>query len=403
MARRPHGGRGVAMLDHFDHDALRDGLRTAGADSWCIFDFHGLNPVLGRVVGSVGMGTRRLFVFLTPGEEPVAVAHRIELQPLADFPGRVIPYSRWEELHAALRPLVQGRTLAMEVSPHDAVPYLDRVPHGVVQLLESFGARIVPSGALVTQFAARWSAGELAGHLRAAEILAEVARTTLAEIVSLGGTGLREHAVQQRVMRELTARGLVFNGHYPIVGFGANAANPPYEPVAGQDAELQHDQVILLDLWAGVGEGSVFADQTWMAYSGTTPPAGVQEVWCAVRDARDAAIAEARRLHAAGAPIRGFELDQASRRVLEGAGYGHAVLHRTGHSIDRDLHGSGPHLDDLETHDDRVLVEGVGFSVEPGIYLAGDFGVRSEVNVHYGAEGFRVTPDVPQTALITRA
>ena len=133
------------MLDHFDHDALRDGLRTAGADSWCIFDFHGLNPVLGRVVGSVGMGTRRLFVFLTPGEEPVAVAHRIELQPLADFPGRVIPYSRWEELHAALRPLVQGRTLAMEVSPHDAVPYLDRVPHGVVQLLESFGARIVPS------------------------------------------------------------------------------------------------------------------------------------------------------------------------------------------------------------------------------------------------------------------
>lgn len=391
------------MLAGLDVAALRDGLRVADADAWCLYDFNQLNPVPSRVIGDLGMGSRRLFVFLAPDTEPVAVVHRIEQHAFRDFPGRLVPYARWEELEAALRPLVAGRTLAMEVSPRDAVPYLDRVPHGVVQLLESLGGRVVPSGALVTQFAARWSATELAEHRHAAAILAEVAQAALRRLVHLGGTGVREAAVQAEVVAAFEARGLVHNGHRPVVAFGANAANPHYEPVPGADAALATDQVILLDLWAGVRPGAVVADQTWMAFSGATPPADVQAVWATVRDARDAAIAAGRRLHAAGEPIRGFALDRAARQVITAAGYGDAFLHRTGHSIDRDIHGSGPHLDDFETHDDRVLLPGVGFSVEPGIYLAGRFGVRSEVNVHYGADGLEVTPADPQVALITTA
>lgn len=389
------------MLAGFDRTALRDGLRLAGADVWCLFDFNHLNPVPSRVIGDLGMGSRRLFVFLAPDAEPVAVVHRIEQHAFRDFPGRLVPYARWEELAAALRPLVAGRTLAMEISPNDAVPYLDRVPYGVVQLLESLGGRVVPSGALVTQFAARWSATELAEHRHAAEIIAEVAQAALHRIVGLGGTGVREAEVQAQVVAAFEARGLVHNGHRPVVAFGANAANPHYEPVPGADAELARDQVILLDLWAGVRPGAVVADQTWMAFSGAQPPDEVQAVWTAVRDAREAAIAEGRRKHAAGDPIRGFELDRAARQVITAAGYREAFLHRTGHSIDRDIHGSGPHLDDFETHDDRLLQPGVGFSVEPGIYLAGRFGVRSEVNVHYGADGLEVTPKVPQAALFT--
>jgi Xaa-Pro aminopeptidase len=387
------------MLESLDHDALRDGLRAAGADAWCLFDFHGLNPVARRMLGDLGMGTRRLFVFLVPGEAPTVVAHRIELQPWTGFAGRVVPYSRWQELHAALEPLVRGRTIAMEISPRDSVPYLDRVPYGVVQLLESLGASVVPSGALVTQFAARWSAAELDAHRTAAEILADVARTTLAAIVTLGGTGLRESEVQRRVVAACEARGLVFD-HLPIVGFGANAANPHYHPVAGEDAELQREQVILLDLFAGTSRDTVFADQTWMAFSGPVPPPRVEAVWTAVRDARDAAIAHARTARRDGAAVRGFELDRAAYGVLERAGFAHAVLHRTGHSIDRDLHGSGPHIDDFETHDDRVLLPGVGFSVEPGLYLPGEFGVRSEVDVYFGADGVEVTPREPQRELI---
>jgi len=166
-------------LAGFDFPALRAALQTMGADAWLLFDFRGVNPIAGRVLDVHGMATRRYFVVLPVSGPPVAVAHRIELQAFDGFPGEVRPYAAWRELHAALTPLVSGRTLALEVSPLDAVPYLDRVPHGVVQLLESFGARVVSSAPLVTQFAARWSAAELAGHRRAAEAIAVIARQTL--------------------------------------------------------------------------------------------------------------------------------------------------------------------------------------------------------------------------------
>jgi Xaa-Pro aminopeptidase len=343
------------------------------------------------------MGTRRLFVLLPRDGDPIALAHRIELHSVAGFPGTVVPYSRWEELHEALGRLVSGRTLAMEISPEDAVPYLDRVPYGVVELIHRLGGRVVPSGPLVSRFAARWSTAEIADHLAAAEVLAEVAQDEIARTVR--EVGVRETAVQQRVVAALGARGLVFD-HPPIVAFGPNAANPHYAPTPGRDAELRTGDVILLDLWGSRGPGTVSADQTWMGFAGARPPAKVETVWRTVRDARDAAIATVQGAAAAGHPISGFEADRAARGLIERAGFGQWFVHRTGHSIDRDLHGSGPHLDDYETHDDRRLGPGVGFSVEPGIYLPGEFGVRSEVNMFWGPDGPQVTPKTPQRELI---
>jgi Xaa-Pro aminopeptidase len=378
---------------------LTEALAEAGADGWLLFDFHGLNPVAARVLGLGGLSTRRLFVLLPREGEPVAVAHRIELQPLDGFPGRVIPYAGWQELHAALGGLVRGRTLAMEISPEDAVPYLDRVPFGVVELLRRLGATIVPSAPLVTRFAARWTPAEVEDHRVAAEVLASVARAELARAVSEGDAGLTESALQARVVQAAEARGLVFDTR-PIVGFGANAANPHYEPHPGRDATLRRGEVVLLDLWAGRSLTTVFADQTWMGFAGATPPERVRQVWQVVRDARDAAIATIQAAAAAGRPVAGYEADRAARGVIEAAGYGSAFVHRTGHSIDRDLHGSGPHIDDFETHDDRRLGPGIGFSVEPGVYLTGEFGVRSEVNMYWGAGGPEVTPLEPQRELI---
>jgi Xaa-Pro aminopeptidase len=388
---------GIATLDRA---GLAEGLAALGADAWLLFDFHGLNPVAGRVLGLGGMGTRRLFVLIPRSGPPVAVAHKIELQPLEGFPGTIVPYARWEELHAALGPLVKGKTLAMEVSPKDAVPYLDRVPYGVVELLTSLGARIVPSDQLVTRFAARWSAAEEADHLAAAEILADVARAQLAWAVTQGGRGLTETALQARTVEAMKAGGLALTT-LPIVGFGPNAANPHYEPHAGKDRTLAADEVVLLDLWGGRGKvDTVFADQTWMGFSGKRVPAKVQKVWEVVRDARDAAIRLVRERVGVGKAPAGYEVDRAARNIIEGAGFGDAFVHRTGHSIDRDLHGSGPHMDDFETHDERKLMQGVGFSIEPGVYLVGEFGVRSEVNMYWGADGVRVTPKEPQRDLI---
>jgi Xaa-Pro aminopeptidase len=383
-----------------DRAALSEALAAAGADGWLLYAFHGGNPVATRVLGLTGMNTRRLFVFLPADGAPVAVAHRIELQPVEDFPGRVVAYARWEELHAALGAVVAGKRVAMEISPDDAVPYLDRVPSGVVELVRRLGGTVVPSDPLVSRFAAGWSAAEAADHRFAAEVLAEVAQRELARAVTEPDQRLTETALQTRVVQACEARGLVFSTP-PIVGFGSNSANPHYEPHAGRDATLRSGDVVLLDLWAGRRLDTVFADQTWMGFAGTNPPPQVQEVWTIVRRAREAAVALVVERAAADRPIGGYEADRAARAVVEAGGYGERFIHRTGHSIDRELHGSGPHLDDYETHDDRQLIPGVGFSVEPGVYLPGLFGVRSEVNVYWDpSAGPEVTPRRPQTELI---
>jgi Xaa-Pro aminopeptidase len=392
-------------LAGFDFAALTAALEALGADAWLLFDFRGVNPIATRVLDVHGMATRRFFVFLQRAGPPVAVAHKIELAPFEGFPGEVRPYAAWRELHAQLEPLVRGKTLALETSPQDGVPYLDRVPHGVVQLLEALGARVVSSAPLVTRFASRWSDAELAGHRRAAEAIAAIARDALAwagaELAR--GSVVRETAVQQRVVEAFDRAGLVTD-HPPIAAFGPNAANPHYEPRAGGDRTLAAGEVLLLDLWAGVSRGAVFADQTWMGFAGRTPPPEVTRVWEVVRDARDAAVARlVERWTGSGGggpPVTGAELDDAARGVIVAAGYGEWFVHRTGHSIDRDLHGSGPHLDNFETADTRVLQPGIGFSVEPGVYLPGRFGVRSEINVHLGAAGPEVTPAAPQRTLL---
>jgi Xaa-Pro aminopeptidase len=389
----------MADMRGLDLDAVRSTLGEMAVDGWLLFDFHGVNPVTPRVLGLEGMATRRLFVLIPREGEPVAVVHKIELQPMEGFPGRIVPYARWQELEAALGPLVSGRTLAMEVFPDDAVPYLDRVPAGVVELLTRLGATVVPSAPLVTRFAATWSAGETEDHTFAAEVIADVARRALAEAVADPGSGVSEVEVQSRVVAAMEAGGLELN-ELPIVAFGANAANPHYQPRAGSDARLSPGDVVLLDLWGGRTRDTVFADQTWMAFAGDSPPERVEEVWHIVRSARDAAIEVIAEGIAAGRPVAGFEGDRAARGVIEAAGYGEYFVHRTGHSIDRELHGSGPHLDDYETHDERQLMPGVGFSIEPGIYLPGEFGVRSEINMYWGPEGSVVTPESPQQRLI---
>ncbi len=383
-----------------DRSELSHTLQQVGADAWLVFDFHGINPVASRVLGIHGMATRRLFVLLPREGEFTAVAHKIELQPLAQFPGRVVSYARWEELNEALTPLVSGRTIAMEISAKDAVPYLDRVPYGVVELITSLGGTVVSSAPLVTRFAARWSAAEGDDHRFAAEAIAGVARRAIKEALASINEGVTEAGMQAEVIRAMEEAGLQLDT-LPIVAFGPNSANPHYEPVAGRDATLKSGDVVLLDLWGGRTKTSVFADQTWMGYAGPEPPERVVRVWQTVREARDQAISLVQEAAAEGRPVTGADLDRAARGVIEAAGFGQAFVHRTGHSIDKELHGSGPHLDSYETLDTRELMPGVGFSVEPGIYLEGEFGVRSEVNVHWALSGPVVTPQEPQRGLIT--
>jgi Xaa-Pro aminopeptidase len=381
---------------------IQAALKKAGLDGWLIFDFHGLNPVALGMLELHGMATRRIFVFVPASGTPVALTHAIEQGPWRDWPAAwdKLRYSGWRELESQLASMVKGKTVAMEYSPGDAVPYLDRIPAGVIEMVRAAGATIVSSADLVTQFYAVWTEENLASHLRAAEIVAEVAKRAFkrAGDAAKSGSPTTEYQLQQWILEQFASNKLSTD-HGPIVAIGPNAANPHYEPTIEHDATINTGDILLIDLWARE-ENGVFADQTWMGSLGQ-PGEKEMKVWLAVRDARDAAIALLRERLDAGQTLKGGEVDDASRNVITSRGFGPQFLHRTGHSIDsRDLHGSGPHIDNLETREERLLIPGIGFSIEPGVYLADDVGMRSEVNAYVSDSGVVITPKEYQKDLI---
>lgn len=394
----------MSVADHLTPEVLarvRKMLAELKLDGWLLFDFHGMNPVATRVLGLGGLATRRLFVLLPAAGAPIAVAHKIEMHRIAGFPGEVRPYAAWRELEQQLTRLVAGKKLALEYSARDAVPYLDRIPAGVVELLRASGAEVASSSELVTALASRWSAAELDNHRHAAALLKEIALAGFERVRQWYAEGKTptEQGLQRWVMEAFDQAGLATN-EPPIVAAGEHAANPHHDPTGQADTVIERGGVLLLDLWAGTAVDTVYADQTWMAFVGGEVPTEVAHVFDVVRDARDRTVAALADKWREGWPVTGADLDDVARGVIGAAGFGAAFVHRTGHSIDRELHGSGPHLDNYETHDDRRLLAGVGFSVEPGIYLPGRFGVRSEINVYLRDDGPEVTPGGPQQHVV---
>ena len=392
------------MLNPQTLPAIQAALRELQLDGWLLFDFHGLNPIASGILGLEGMLTRRVFALVPADGPPVAISHAIEQAPWKRWPSEWPRerYSSWRSLEEHLANLVKGKRVAMEYSPGDAVPYLDRIPAGVLELVESAGARVVSSGELVTRFYAAWSPAHVESHRRAASAIAQVARDaiTVAGKRARGGAPMAEHELQRWILDRF-AEAKLFCDHGPIVAAGANAANPHYEPSSSAPRLMQRGDILLVDLWAREQtDHGVYADQTWMASLGE-PSARAREIWTAVRDARDAAIALVQERVSSAKPVRGGEVDDAARNVLQGRGLGEYFTHRTGHSIDpRDLHGSGPHIDNLETREERALIPGVAFSIEPGVYIAGEIGMRSEVNVYLQNGRAVVTPEPYQRDLI---
>jgi Xaa-Pro aminopeptidase len=382
---------------------LQRALADAGLDGWLLYDFQGNNPIANGLLALEGMVSRRVFVLVPREGVPRALGHAIEAGPWrrwpADWPRAT--YSAWRELEAAVAELVRDKRIAMEYSAGDAVPYLDRVPAGVLEMVRAAGAtEIVSSGELVTRFYAAWSDAHLASHLRAAETIAGIARDAFAHAgeQARGRNPATEHGIVQWILERFARAGLSTD-HGPSVCAGESSANPHYEPSADRPRTIREGDVLLIDLWA-TEPGGVYADQTWMAYVGT-PTARALEVWSAVRDARDAAIRLVQDSAASGRSLRGAEVDDAAREVIVARGFGERFIHRTGHSIDpRSLHGAGPHLDNLETREERRLLPGIGFSIEPGVYLPGELGMRSEVNAFLQPGRAIVTPTDHQQELI---
>ena len=371
-------------------------------DAWLLFDFRGINPVMASVVGPEVVGSRRAYVYLPREGTPVALVHAVDAELWQGWPAewRKVVWVRREELGRELKTLVGGRTVAMEYSPEGAVPYGDYVPAGTLELVRASGAAVVSSAELVTRCCSLWTADELAGHRRAAEHLAAIARGAFAHVGGRARTDapVTEHELVVWVLERIERAGLV-TVSTPSVSYAANAARPHHTAGPGDSERIVPGALLLLDLWARE-PGGIFADQTWMAAIGQ-PAARAATLWGIVRDARDAALDLLRERLGAGQPVAGAEADRAARGVIDAAGYGDRIVCRTGHSIDRmGLHGFGPTIDDTESFDERRVLPGAGFSVEPGIYIPGEIGLRTEVNAHARANGLDVTPGNYQRDLI---
>ncbi|MGB1840236.1 MAG: M24 family metallopeptidase [Longimicrobiales bacterium] len=381
-------------------ERVQAALREQELDGWLLYEFHHINPVPVALLG-LGKTTRRAFVLIPAEGEPVAMIHAIEASSWRDWPFGRVSYSGWRDMEEKLGDLVGRYTrLAMEVSPGAAVPTLDYVPAGIAGLLLEHGVEIASSGDLVSAFHSVLSPQQLDDHRRAAVIVKDTARAAFERAADAirSGTPTNEGALSAWIVDELQSHGLVDQVSC-IVAIGPRASDSHYAPI-GDGETINRGDLLLIDLW-GAFAGSVAADQTWMGIMASEVDARTQEVWEAVRDARDAALDFLRTRFEAGEDVMGLEVDDVARGVITDRGYGEHFVHRTGHSIDIDLHGSGPNLDNLESRDERKLLPGVAFSVEPGIYVTDDIGIRSEVNVYWGASGPEITPDGYQTEIFT--
>jgi Xaa-Pro dipeptidase len=379
-----------------DIPAVQKALQQDGLDGWLLYDFQRSNPIAWRLAGmdrGGHMTTRRWFYMIPATGEPRALVHAIERHNLDHLPGSKSVYAGRDALESGLKSIVNGaHRVAMEYSPLNAIPYVSRVDAGTIELVRQQGVDVVSSGDLVQRFGGLWDEAAIASHRDASDKLYRIKDQAFDAVASRLGDGVptTEFDIQQLMAGWFEDEGLVTDSA-PNVSAQENAGNPHYLPTRDQNRAINPNELVLLDLWGKLSApGAVFADITWVAFTGPTVPARMAKAFDAVAAARDAAVDYVQAAARDGRTVRGFELDRAARAVLENAGFGAAILHRTGHSLGEQVHGNGAHLDDYETHDERRLLPGSGFTIEPGLYFD-DFGVRTEINMVWTANGPEVT------------
>ncbi|MGO9324383.1 MAG: M24 family metallopeptidase [Terracidiphilus sp.] len=371
-------------------DGIQLALRESKLDGWLFYDHHHRDPIAARILSLDPNAhiTRRWYYFIPATGEPRKLVHRIEQARLDSLPGAKTQYSSWQELHAGLENLLQNqKKIAMQYSPNNDIMYVSMVDAGTVEFLRGLGKEIVTSADLVSQFEAVLTEDQIASHSAAQRAIDLILVGAWAEIArclrppSGGGTGhFTEFDLVVWLREAMSREGLIWeNG--PDVSVNANTSDQHYEPTADRAAPIREGDFLLIDIWGRLDTPtSVFYDVTWTGVIGREPSKKEQLIFDTVRRARDAAIDTVEQAFARNQPIRGFEADDAARSVIREAGFGDFFVHRTGHNIAHEIHGSGAHLDNLETHDIRRILPHTCFSVEPGIYLP-EFGVRSEINM----------------------
>jgi Xaa-Pro dipeptidase len=376
-----------------DIKRIQQEVKRSGFDGWLLYDFRNRDNIACDVLGlDPGKFTSRRWFYWIPAEgEPARLVSAVESTKLDALPGSKHVYLSWRELHAALKEMLgKAKKVAMQFSPLGNVPYVSIVDGGTIDLIRSFGYEVVSSAGLVQTFQAVLDEEAYRSHLDAGERVQRIKDEAFARVGSemKAGRSITQYDVQQFIAKRFAEEGLTCMNEFPIVGTNEQPADPHFEPTPGNARPIRKGDTLLIDLWAKLEKpGAIFYDITWCGFIGRNPPAKYVEIFNVVRDARNAALDFIRSRYAAKQPLYGWEVDDACRAVVDKAGYGKNFVHRTGHSIGEDVHWSGVNIDNLETRDERQLVPGVCFSIEPGIYLEGEMAARSEINVFITLDG----------------
>jgi Xaa-Pro aminopeptidase len=389
--------------------AIQAALREAKLDGWLFYDFRGSDPLAPRILmlGDGASGSRRWYYYIPASGEPTKIVHSIERAKLDPLPGKRLVYRGWEEQHARLREALSVDAkkkpirVAMQYSPMNDIPYISRVDAGTIELVRSFGVELVTSAELVQQFEAVLTPAQKQSHVEASDKMHRILLEAFAEIARKirADEAMTEYDIQQFIARRLEEEGM--ERESGIVAVNANTANPHYFPTREVNLPIKRGDFVLLDIVSKLRQpGAICTDQTWTGYVGETVPEEFTRIFNIVRDARDAATEFVRKNVREGKSIRGAEVDDVSRGVIKRAGYGEQFTHRTGHSIGEEGHGNGVNIDNFETRDSRRITPGVCFSIEPGIYLEGKFGVRSEIDVYVAEKEIEVTGQPIQTEIV---
>ena len=361
-------------------------------DGWLLYDFHKNNPLAHTFleIPPEALTTRRFFYWIPAKGAPIKLVHAIESRTLDGWPGEKKIFSSWQSLESELKEILKGsRKVAMEYSPKNAIPYISKVDGGTIDLIRSFGVEVVSSGNFLPHFTATFSEVQGQGYIRAGKALDKIVEGAWKWI----GERLRksipvtEYEVQQKILADFAAASLITDSP-PIVAVNEHTADPHYEPQRMGSSQIKKGDWVLIDLWGKeTHPGSIFGDITRVGVADTYPTPKQQEIFHIVREAQVAATELVKSRFAENKKILGWEVDQAARNVIRDAGYEKFFIHRTGHNIETQLHGSGAHMDNLEMHDERPILRGTGFSIEPGIYLPGFFGVRLEYDLYVHLDG----------------
>jgi Xaa-Pro dipeptidase len=370
---------------------IQRAVREQGIDGWLLYDFRGSNVFAQRVLElpREAAQSRRFFYLIPATGEPKKLVHSIERWTLDSWPGEKVVYLSWQSLREGVCDLLKGaRRIAMEYSPNGNIPYISRVDAGTIEMVRQCGVEVVSSGDLVNYFEARWTEEQFRDNVEVASIMRRVVDSAFSFIREnvLARRRITEYDVQQHMVRVMERAGVVGGG--PNVSVDANTANPHYGPRKDRAAEVKEGSFVLIDFVGRANKpNAVYSDITWVGYVGSSVPEKYVEIWNIVKGARDVAIEFMRRSFSQGKTIRGYEVDEVARKYIADRGYADHFLHRTGHNIGREGHGNGTHMDGLETFDDRKILTRTSNSIEPGIYLLGDFGVRSEIDVYITEDG----------------